>query len=131
LNEQRRKSDSGNKRLPPSERALNYTKALVTAWPVIIGLVGLLGYTNKDHIGKWVGLAQADGKTEITETGPAFESQVKQFSEEVRIEIVSLRNEVKSVNEKLAAQDRQNYQRLEALMNDIKQQVAEMQELVN
>lgn len=131
LSEQRRKNDTGNKRLPPSERAVNYAKAIVTAWPVVLGLVGLLGYTNKDHIGRFVGLAEADGETEITQPTETFEQQVKRFSEEVRIELVSLRREVQKVNSRLAQKDAENYKKLEEQLSEIDAKVTSIQELVN
>lgn len=45
-----RQTDPQNKRLPRSERFKNYCASAGALWPVIIGLVGLLGYTNAEEI---------------------------------------------------------------------------------
>ena len=127
----RRKGEAHGRRLSPGERAKHWAQAAVTAWPIVLPLLGVLGYTNSEHIRSWTGLAQADGQTEVVEGGVTFESQVSTFSREVRAELETIHDEIKKVNSRLAAKDRENYERLEKSLAGLKQQVDEIQELVN
>lgn len=124
-----RKSDPKNKSLSPGERAINWCKALATAWPVILGLVGLLGYTNQDHIKNWVGLAEADGKTEI-EAGDNFQHQVQKFSQEVQTELERIRANSDSIRKQLAEKDQTNYSKLQSRLNKIDERLRLIEGLV-
>ena len=120
MNEHRRKGESQGPRLSPGERAKHWAQAAVTAWPIMLPLLGVLGYTNADHITGWTGLAQPDARTEITETDVTFEQQVQRFSQEVNAELSTLRKA-----------DAANLKQLEARLETLSKEVAEIQELVN
>jgi hypothetical protein len=106
------------KRLSPGERAQNWATALVTLWPVIVALIGLLGYTNRDHIRNM--LTEADGKTEIDATGPTFEAQVKKFSEEVRAELIRIEQNSAAIRRQMENSDRETLESLQAQIDALK-----------
>ena len=108
------------KSLTPGERAHNWAQAAVTLWPVIVALIGLLGWTNKDSVMRWTGLAEADGKTEITATGPTFEDQVRKFSEEVRAELIRIESNSVAMDSQLQDADRRAISRLQAQIDQLK-----------
>ncbi|MDH3376160.1 MAG: hypothetical protein OEQ39_04220 [Gammaproteobacteria bacterium] len=129
-NEYTRASDPQNKTLSPGVRAINWAKAATTAWPVVLGLAGLLGYTNKDHIEHWVGLAEADGKTEITDDAADRWSQVQKFSTEVRAELEQIKLNSAEIKRQLAAKDQSNYAALRKLVDSIDERVKLIEEVV-
>lgn len=49
-----RKGERDGPRLTPGERAKNWAQAAVTAWPIVLPLLGLLGYTNADEISRFI-----------------------------------------------------------------------------
>jgi hypothetical protein len=114
-----RSNDPQNKHLSPGERAINWAKAMTAGWPVVVGLVGLLGYTNKDEVMNWLPLAEVDGKTEITATIDSRWAQMQKFSVETRTEIESLKHEIRSAEIKLNKGDQQNRDSLVKLINDL------------
>ena len=82
--------------LPRSERLKNYASAFMTMWPLWVFLFGLLGYTNKDSITNWAGLAEADGETEIDANAQRW-NDVAKFSEETKTRMDSIEAEIKSL----------------------------------
>ena len=50
----RRKGEKEGRRLYPAERFKIWVGAFVQAWPIVVPILGLLGYTNKDHIANFV-----------------------------------------------------------------------------
>ena len=90
-------------KLPPSERMKNYADAVMKVWPVILVLIGGLGYTNKDEI-KGMFFAEADGKTEVEN----WKTMIK-FSHEMREEIERIDGELAVLKAETAEQDANNY----------------------
>lgn len=77
-----RRSDPQNKQLPKSERFKNYCASAGALWPVIIGLVGVLGYTNAEEI-KGVFASKPVPTPEDVHSIGDFESQVLQSLEDI------------------------------------------------
>lgn len=97
--------------LYPGERAILWAKALGL---VCAALASLLGYTNRDHIAKWAGLAEVDGKTEVTKL-----ADIVKFSHEMRAEIERIDLEIAG----LKSRDRQNLSAGQAAINRIRNTV--------
>ncbi len=49
-----RKGEKHGRSLSPGERAKHWASACKEGWPVVLGLIGLLGYTNADEIRQFV-----------------------------------------------------------------------------
>jgi hypothetical protein len=111
----KRADDAKNKSLAPSVRFQNYCKAFMTTWPALIFILGLLGYTNKDHIAQWTGLSQPDGKTEVVATGSTFEQSVIANSQEVAIEIEKLKRELAAIRALIPNQNRPQNDKIDRL----------------
>lgn len=132
-NEYTRRSDVKNKKLPPSVRAMNYAKALVTAWPVVLGLVGLLGYTNADEIKQFyqkVEIEEADGQTEVASGGMTFEESVEKFTKETRKEIEEIKATAERIRTQLAGTDSSNYTKLQEQLKAIDLRLQDIEEIV-
>jgi hypothetical protein len=81
----------------PGERAGHWAKAFMTLWPAWLFVFGALGYTNSDEIKTWWAgehIEEPDGRTEVTEGGITFEQSVVKFSNEVRIELEQLKQDI-------------------------------------
>ena len=77
-------------------------------WPVILVLIGGLGYTNKDEIS---GFIFTSNDTAITTLTP-FEAHVREEIERIDLERAGLESNLQEVKDKLRQQDRTNYQAL-------------------
>lgn len=121
MGEKRRAGEPAGRRLTPGERAKNWASAAVTAWPIVIPLLGLLGYTNKDHIGNWVGLAETDGITDIAPEAD-FRAQVKKFSQDIVERLNSIEANSIAIKHQLAKKDQENYEALKLEVEALKQE---------
>ena len=128
--EKRRKGEENGKRLTPGERAINWAKATAAAWPVVLGLVGLLGWTNSDYIMRAVNIQEADGKTEVQPGGMTFEETVAKFTQEInaRVDEIDGRIEVHKAN--LSADDRRNLVQLRKELKAVTMRLERVEELV-
>ena len=126
----KRAGESGGRRLSPGERAGHWASAAVTLWPVIVGLVGLLGYTNQETIKGWTGLAEPDGVTEIDTTAD-FEAQVQKFSQETVTSLEQLKADVGAIRSQMSREDKRNFEALEDADEALQDQIDEIKELVN
>jgi len=84
-----RSSDPKNTALTAGERAINWAKAMTTAWPVILGLVGLLGFTNAEKIKTaFKGtLEPVDGISQPAPANANFEEQVRVSIKDIVVEL--------------------------------------------
>ena len=87
----RRKGESEGRRLYPAERFKIWVSAFVQAWPIVIPLLGLLGYTNKDNIATFInGAPVAEGEVvvptqlppELTQSLNSFDAAIKKLQAE-------------------------------------------------
>lgn len=92
----------------------------MTIWPAWIFVFGLLGYTNKDHIRDWVGLAEADGKTEVSSNGLTFEQSVEKFSREVRDELIRIEQNSAAIRKQMEREDRKTLEALQTQIDELK-----------
>ncbi len=81
-----RRSDPQNKQLPKSERFKNYCASAGALWPVILGLVGLLGYTNAAEIKSAFASKSVPTPEDVHSIGD-FESQVLQSLEDIVVKL--------------------------------------------
>ena len=110
-------------KISPGERAVNWAKALAV---LCTALVTLLGYTNRDAIGKWTGLTEADGKTEVISL-----EDIKKFSEEMREEIERIDAEEAEGRAMAAKQATTNYRALVKKQDSQSKKINKITELVN
>ena len=95
--ENRRAGEKKGRKLSPGERAKNWAGAAVTLWPILVFLLGLLGYTNADKI---TALAQPDGNTEIVNQN--FEEQVQKFSQETVKRFEAQQKQIQQANKRIS-----------------------------
>lgn len=126
----KRAGEADGRRLYPGERAAIWAKAAVTAWPIVLPLLGLLGYTNKDHIREWAGMAEADGKTEVEIDSPDRWQQVSKFSTEVTAELEAIRSNSAKIQQQLAARDNANYSKLASQLEGLNGRLAKIEKIV-
>ena len=86
--ENRRAGEKKGRKLSPGERAKNWASAAVTLWPILVFLLGLLGYTNADKI---PGFAE----TEIVNNN--LENEFTQFSRETVARLNRLEKQIKNI----------------------------------
>ncbi len=125
--------DSLKKKITVGERALNWARATKEIWPIILLLVGSLGWSNKDNIQGWIDLDQADGQEEVSGNGmqlTPFQLQVQKFSQEVRIELEKIKMNSEAIKNKLANKDRSNYSKLKAQIKSIGDRVIAIEKIV-
>jgi hypothetical protein len=105
--------------MTPGERFHNWARAFMTLWPAWVFILGLLGYTNADHLRDWAGIAEADGKTEIAADGLTFEQSVEKFSREVRDELVRIERNSAAIRQQMQDSDKKTLESLQAQIDSL------------
>lgn len=113
------------------ERAINWSKAAVTIWPVIVGLLALLGWTNSDHIMRALSVPEPDGVTEVELGGLTFEDMVVKFTREMNARVDELEGRVEVQRADLSTSDRKNLQKLQGELHKLNERLVAVEELVN
>lgn len=127
--EKKRAGESSGRRLTPGERAVNWAKAAVTAWPIVLPLLAALGWTNKDHIQSWV-ITEADGQTEVLPGGQTFEEMVAKFTTEIAARVDEIEGRLEVSKADLSQDDRKNYAALAKQLKAIDARLTEIEEVV-
>lgn len=130
MNEKRRKGEPNGQKLTPGERAKNWASAAVTAWPIMVTLLGLLGWSNAERIAQFA-LQEADGQTEVIPGGVSFEESVARHAQEINARVDDLEGVVAVQKADLSAEDRKNLQILRKKLADINVRLMAVEELVN
>lgn len=89
--EKRRAGEKEGRTLTPGERVKNWVSAAVAAWPIMVALLGLLGYTNKDHVHGYI-FPTVDDNISVG-SGP-FEEEVKTRITEISDALKEIRAEI-------------------------------------
>ncbi len=81
-----RKGEKHGSKLSPGERAKHWCAAAASAWPVVLGLIGLLGYTNADEIRQFIKPQPVPTPEDVHAIG-SFEDQVLQSLDDIVIKL--------------------------------------------
>jgi hypothetical protein len=103
---------------------------MTTAWPVILGLVGLLGFTNAEKIKvAFKGtLEPVDGISQPANGD--FEQQVRDSISDIVRELKQLKAKDTQLQSQLLSQDSENYESLESMIEIIRVEIQQIRELV-
>ena len=127
-----RRSDPKNASLTAGERAINWAKAMTTAWPVILGLIGLLGFTNAERIRTvFKGtLEPVDGIHQPAPANANFEEQVRTSIADIVAELKRQKGKDAQLQSQLQSQDTENYESLQSMIDITRAEVQQIRELV-
>ncbi len=106
--------------MTPGERFHNWARAFMTLWPAWVFILGLLGWTNADHLRDWAGIEEADGQTEVSATGLTFEQSVEKFSREVRDELVRIEQNSAAIRRQMQDSDKKTLESLQIQIDELK-----------
>lgn len=87
-----RKGEKHGRSLSPGERAKHWASACKEGWPVVLGLIGLLGYTNAAEIKQFVS-KPVPTVEDVTSTG--------NFEDQTRAALQSIKDKFKEQDQRL------------------------------
>lgn len=101
-------------KLTPGERAKHWADALMKVWPVLLVLLGTLGYTNKDEIrGLFIVTDEGAGLVELSPFEHYMQTELERLEGMIEVLKADTHIAIDGLGAKLAKRDSVNYQSLD------------------
>ncbi len=118
----------GEKQLTAGERAINWSKALMTSWPIILFLIGGTAY-NAPAVKKLVHGAPPPTVEDVQP--PEKPEYYRKSIEDIITKIKQIQTDVDAVKSHSDVKDRNNYRALQKDIQELRSQVEAIKLLVN